>query len=198
MIWREDVELLAISAQIINSHSILSLAANKYRPSFQMDVSFFSPGLLAGLLSICQERRVVISSRCLILVNIDSFIGGDRDIINRRLGERRKVSLCFFLFLLVWKRSPNRCLMSWACQIHLVLSRTFNSLLAQPPPAQHIPNPTYSFNTHICTLTWGRTYSKQTPHTQTPTSHMHWHMCDIHICYSIRIPLAQICMQIKS
>lgn len=56
------------------------------------------PSFVSGLLSISQEWRVVISSRCLRLVNIDSFIGGDRDIINRRLGERRKVSLCFFSF----------------------------------------------------------------------------------------------------
>lgn len=142
-----------------------------------------------GLFSICQEWRVVISSRCLRLVNIDSFIGGDRDIINRRLGERRKVRLCFFLFLLVWKRSLNRCLMSRACQIHLVLSRTFNSLLAQPPLAQHIPNPTQSFNTHISTFTRGCT------HTHSQTFHMHWRMCDIHICKSM--PSAHACMQIR-
>lgn len=158
--WREDIELLDISAQIINSHSNLSLTANKYRPSFQINMfSFFSPRTVSRT-AFNLERRVVISSRCLILVDIDSFIGRDRDIINRRLGERRKVSLCFFLFLLVWKRSPNRCLMSRACQIYLVLSRTFNSLLTKLPPAQHIPNLPHSFNTHICTLTWGRTCSK--------------------------------------
>lgn len=96
-IWREDVELLAISAHIINSHSNLSLTANKYMPSFQINMfSFFSLRTVSRT-AFNLERRVVISSRCLILVDIDSFIRRDRDIINRRLGERRKVSLCFSL-----------------------------------------------------------------------------------------------------
>lgn len=70
------------------------------------------PFFVPGLFSICQEWRVVISSHCLRLVNIDSFIGGDRDIINRRLGERRKVSLCFFSFF--WFGTDPQIAVLWA------------------------------------------------------------------------------------
>lgn len=108
---------------------------------------------VSRVFSICHEWKVVISSRCFGLVNIDIFIGGDRDLINRRLGDREKICLCFFLFLLVWKGSPNRCLMSLACQIHLVLSRTFNFLLTQPPPAPSTFQILQSFDTHFSMLT---------------------------------------------
>ena len=39
---------------------------------------------------------VVISVHLLILVDIDSFMGGDRDVINRRLGESRIPRLSVF------------------------------------------------------------------------------------------------------
>lgn len=69
------------------------------------------PSSVTGLFPIYQEWRVVISSHRLILVNIDSFIGGDREIINRRLGEKRKVSLCFSSFF--WFGKDPRITVLW-------------------------------------------------------------------------------------
>lgn len=57
---------------------------------------------VSRVFSICHEWKVVISSRCFGLVNIDIFIGGDRDLINRRLGDREKICLCFAFFSFFW------------------------------------------------------------------------------------------------
>lgn len=107
---------------------------------------------VSRVFSVCQEWNVVISSRCLRLVNIDSFIGGDRDLINRRLGDRRKISLCFFSFFWFGKDVQIAVLWVWpakfiwfyqgpltSCSRSRLQLRTFQIL--------------QSFNTHISTLT---------------------------------------------
>lgn len=94
--WLGGVKVSAFTARLINSQSL--------KPEAFAQGHHFKR-CPPRLFPISVERRAVISSRCLILVNIDSFIGGDREIINRRLGERRNVRVRFVVFLLVWKRS---------------------------------------------------------------------------------------------
>ena len=156
-----------VNAPLINSHSLKPRSpSHSQNKGHHLKWTCFLPQS-QDLFSICQEWRVVISSRCLILVNIDSFIGGDRDIINRRLGERRKVRVWFFFstsFFWFGQRSANRCLMSQACQIHLGLSRTFNSLLAFQ-----------ILNTALTHTDPRWHYMQRGGHAQ--ILHVHWYMC---------------------
>lgn len=121
---------------------------------------YMFPFLIPRLFSICQEWRVVISSHCLILLNIDGFIGGDRDIINRRLGERRKARLCFFSFF--WFGKDPRIAVLWDGPAKFIW-------FYQGPltPCSHsrlwhstVKNPTHSFNTQVLIQAWGCTRSQ--------------------------------------
>lgn len=60
-------------------------------------------------------------------------------LINRRRGGRGENTL--MRFLLLWRRSPDRCLRSLACRVGWVLPRTFK-LPAHANRLQCIPNPT--------------------------------------------------------
>lgn len=75
---------------------IYSLFNNFYKATyhFNLHVSL----LIQALFPICGEWRAVIFSHCFILLNIDGFIRGDGDIINRRLGVRRKAQPPLFFW----------------------------------------------------------------------------------------------------
>lgn len=107
---------------------------------------------VSRVFSICQEWNVVISSRCLRSANIDSFIGGDRDLINRRLGDRRKISLCFFSFFWFGMDPQIAVLWVWPAKFIWFYQGPFTSCSRsrlQPRTFQILQ----SFNTHISMLT---------------------------------------------
>lgn len=87
----EDDKTLAIAPQLLIHtlwNSNLSHTVRKHGSVISKRTCAFP--FVSKVLSIFPERGAVISSRCLRWPNIDSFTGGDRDLINRRLGDRGK------------------------------------------------------------------------------------------------------------